>query len=106
MVSVLKVFIAAERIHDWTLSTSTHREDDNVVSFHSSTHFPYAKFAPIYLELMQKFPTKIELLSAPPPPYLGNGPTRVSDSEKDIPQAPPSIGRSGICGIRPFLTHN
>lgn len=58
MVSVLKDFIAAERMGDWNLHL--HTIERMIPYFHASGHFPYAKSAQMYLQNMQELPTKMD----------------------------------------------
>ncbi|KAF2894019.1 hypothetical protein ILUMI_12151 [Ignelater luminosus] len=58
MVSVLKDFIAADRMGDWNLHL--HTIERMIPFFHSSGHFPYAKAAQMYLQHMQELPTKMD----------------------------------------------
>lgn len=58
IVSVLKDFIAAERMGDWNLHL--HTIERMIPYFHASGHFPYAKSAQLYLQDMQELPTKMD----------------------------------------------
>lgn len=58
MVSVLKDFIAAERMGDWTLHL--HTIERMIPYFHASGHFPYPKSAQLYLQDMRELPTKMD----------------------------------------------
>ena len=53
MVSILKEFICAKRMGDWSLHLNTVKV--MIPFFHAAGHFPYAKSAQLYLQDMSKY---------------------------------------------------
>lgn len=58
MVSLLKDFIAAERMGDWDLHLRT--VELMIPFFHAARHFPYAKSSEIYLQKMRKLEQELD----------------------------------------------
>lgn len=58
MVTILKDFIAADRMGDWNLHL--YSIELMIPLFHASGHFPYAKASQIYLQDMKELQYKMD----------------------------------------------